>query len=200
MSKTNFNEQIYQEIRILFLRLAYKEDEKDLFPVRFEEAYKFLRLEVSDTAKANLIKRYLNDEKHCFIRAENEQDKCAHFIIRLDGRKKIPWFSYEGFKMLCLVSHRSPMSKYILKHFIQMEKDYLRVLQQSEHENKKEFETLLYKFDRQERELASEKKANERLISENYDLHIFMHVISSFAPYSLNYKLLLNMLLKLKAN
>lgn len=131
-------DQKYLDIRTEFFKLA--EDTANGYIISLYKIYEWLELELTDDIRYKLTQRCLKGDNG-FIKAENEDDLNGHFIIRKDGKKSIPWFSCDGFKMITLLV-KSDKAKYILRHFIQCEKDYLRALRQSKEENDKELENL----------------------------------------------------------
>jgi len=135
--------KILEEIRIEFFKLA--ETQINGYYISLIKTYEWLCLNLTDDTKKKIFQRILRSDDYSFIEAKDENDTTGHFIVRKDGEKTLPWFSTEGFKMFCLIS-KSPKSKYILSHFIQCEKDYLRVLRQTEIENKTEINNLKEKI------------------------------------------------------
>ncbi len=151
------NPAILEEIRTEFFKLA--ESNREGYHISLIKAYDWLELDLTEDIKQKLLKRYLRNEDYAFIEAKSEDDTNAHFIIRKDGKKHIPWFSDDGFKMLCFVC-KSVKSKYIIAHFMQCEKDYLRAVKQTEKENAEELQILREKINGFDSKLM--KIANER--------------------------------------
>jgi phage anti-repressor protein len=86
---------------------------------------------VDENARRNFRKRYLRGEKFMLDESTDEKDIDKDFIMRKNDKNiNMPWFSIEGFKTFCMVVNE-PKSNYVRKYFIQIEKDYMRVLEQS---------------------------------------------------------------------
>lgn len=151
------NQAILDDIRTEFFKLV--ETNRNGYHISLIKAYEWLELEYNDKIRNHLTARTLKSEEYAFIESKSEEDLKAHYIIRKDGKKHIPWFSDDGFKMLCMIS-KSSKSKYVITHFIQCEKDYLRALKQSKEENEKELKELREKVNNFESRLL--KIADER--------------------------------------
>ncbi len=159
------DQSILNDIRTEFFKLA--ESNRDGFHISLIKAYEWLELDLTEDIKQKLLKRYLRSEDYAFIEAKSEEDINAHFIIRKDGKKHIPWFSDNGFKMLCLIS-KSSKSKYIIAHFIQCEKDYLRALRQTNEENTKELMALRERVDNFDSRLMKIADERDNLLVRNH--------------------------------
>ncbi len=159
------NQVILDEIRTYFFKLS--KNNRTGFHISLYKAYEWLELDLTEDIKQKLLKRYLRSEDYAFIEAKSEEDANTHFIIRKDGKKHIPWFSSEGFKMLCLIS-KSVKSKYIIAHFIQCEKDYLRALKQTKEENEAELQILREKVNNFDSRLVKITNERDNLIVKNH--------------------------------
>jgi hypothetical protein len=148
MALKSKNETIYpvnmsdalDEIRGLFISMRINDNNGFCIPL--EKIYQWLELSFNAKEQENLLKRYLRNDNYGFLEAEDKNDIDAHFFIQKQERKHFIWFSNDGFKMLCILLNKSKRSKFILKYFIQLEKDYIRALKSSPQENAKEINRL----------------------------------------------------------
>jgi hypothetical protein len=123
--------------------------------------------------RKNFIKRNLRNEKISLIEAESEDDITKDFIMRQNSKKnkmEFPWFSIEGFKLLCMtVGEKSYL---VRKYFIQIEADYYRVLRQDSEVTKQELQTLRIKLDSHTNGVLALQNKADRLELENANLAI----------------------------
>lgn len=123
---------IKQEIRLEYLAMT-KAKRKGFF-ISLPKALWWLRYEYKNTKyfRDNFKRFCLNSENNWFIEAKNEEDYSADYIYRNntegDVRIKLPWFSDEGFKILCMV-HKSEKAKLVRQHFLDIEKEYVEMLE-----------------------------------------------------------------------
>jgi hypothetical protein len=127
------------------------------------KTYEWLEIEYTDKKKEHLIKRILRNSEYAFLEADTEECLNSHYIIRKEGRKDMPWFSDDGFKMLCCLLP-SPKSKYILQYFIHIEKEYWRVLNQSFEETQLELEKITTKLEKTKSILLNTENENEKYV------------------------------------
>lgn len=138
---------IIDSIRIEFLSLI-KMSENGYF-ISLEKTYTWLEnKEVydnyaqSENFRRNFKKRFLRSDKFLLIEADNELDLDKDFLmIKNDNNISFPWFSIEGFKIFCMVV-TEPKASFVRKYFIQIEKDYMRVLEQTTKQNEQELNKL----------------------------------------------------------
>jgi len=110
-----------------------------------------------------------------FSESKDETDLKKDFIMRKKDGINIPWFSIDGFKKICTFLD-SPKSIYVRDYFIEVETDYLRVLDQTEKKNKEEsiknikrIENNLSKF---KLKLIKYQKENDNLLKKNIELEV----------------------------
>lgn len=127
--------QIIADIKLEFLSLL--RDNKSGYFITLEKLYTWLENPQTHTNyicdenyRRNFRKRYLRNDKLLLDESNDEQDLDKDFIMRKTNGINMPWFSNEGFKTFCMVVNE-PKSNYVRKYFIQIEKDYMRVLEQS---------------------------------------------------------------------
>ena len=139
-------DEIIQEIRIEFLSLI-RESTTGYF-ISLEKTYSWLEnpdvytsYSTDENFRRNFRKRYLRNDKFMLDESVDESDREKDYIMRKEKNINIPWFSIEGFKTFCMVVNETK-SNYIRKYFIQIEKDYMRVLEQSAEKTKMELTIL----------------------------------------------------------
>jgi hypothetical protein len=138
---------IKNDIRTEFLLMS-KSRRKGFF-ISLEKALYWLRINYVNNAdfRSNFKKRILQADNHFFIEAKDEDDYSAHFIYRNndngDKRIKMPWFSDDGFKLLCMVS-RSPKAALVRSYYLELEKEYIATLEMERDEFEKKQKHDLY--------------------------------------------------------
>lgn len=156
---------IKADIRLEFLAMS-KSNRKGFF-ISLEKAYYWLHIKYNNTAefRSNFKKRILNDENNYFIEAKHEGDYAAHYIYRINPdsgntRIKYPWFSDEGFKLLCMIS-RAPKATLIRQYYLELEKEYIASLEME----RDEFDII------RKRDIAAIADLHKKLESINITLH-----------------------------
>ena len=138
--------KIINDIKIEFLSLL----DKNMigYFISLEQVYNWLenpevyvRYSTDDMFRRNFRRRFLRSDKVMLDEAKNESNLDDDFIMRKNKNIEYPWFSVDGFKTFCIAVDEDK-SRYVRKYFIQIEKDYLRVLRQSKEENEKENKEL----------------------------------------------------------
>lgn len=143
MTKLITNDDIINLIKVEFLSLI-KLNQNGYF-ISLEKTYNWLEnnnvyndYAISESSRRNFKKRYLRNDKFLLDEAESETDFYKDYVmIKNKNNIAFPWFSIEGFKTFCMVANE-PKSVFVRKYFIQVEKDYMRVLEQSAIETKLE--------------------------------------------------------------
>ena len=170
----NFDD-IKEAIRIEFIHLI--DMENDGYIVSLDSLYKWV--ENSDFYKnyiTNSIDRNNFNARVLRVKLNETKDKddlTKDFIMRKhidddeDIKINIPWFSIKGFKKLCMTLSEDK-SKLVRDYFLEIEKSYVRVLQQPEEINKKEFDKL--KKDMQKyKNSADNKQLKLEVWQKDYD-------------------------------
>ena len=125
-------ENIKKEIHLTFLTLT-KTKRKGFF-ISLEKAFWWLRCsyENTKTFRQNFKRHFLEKHNFYLIEAKDESDTSANYIYRNntegDTRIKLPWFSDEGFKILCMVS-KAPKAGLVRQYYIELEYSYIQKLE-----------------------------------------------------------------------
>lgn len=147
MSSSKSFDEILKEIKIEFLYLADNNDgtyiislEKALKWIDME--YEWIRYSTESDYRKNYNSRKLRGET--LLLKENEDYEWRKY----EGDpsiKRLPWFSVDGFKCFCMLQ-KTDKSYAVRKHFIEMEREYLKALKSREEENKQELLNLYSEF------------------------------------------------------
>lgn len=139
-------ETVIESIRVEFLGLVRKNNSG--YFISLQKVYEYLenpevaeKYLLEESSRRNFRKRFLRNEKYLLSEAQNEDDLGKEYIMRKIDNISFPWFSTEGFKLFCMVSNETK-SHFVRKYFIQIERDYLRALEQSDEENTSEITNL----------------------------------------------------------
>lgn len=153
--------KVINDIKVEFLSLINKKNNG--YIISLENVYTWLenpdvytKYKNDDMFRRDFRRRYLRDEKIMMYESNNESDLDHDYIMRKTNNIKFPWFSVEGFKMFCLAVNENK-ARYVRKYFIEIEKDYLRVINQTDAENKKELKELTTKMNNFESNLLKTK-------------------------------------------
>lgn len=129
-----FNEAlvlIKKDIRLELLSMT--EAERKGFFISQPSAFNWLRLVYKNTNafRQNFKRQFLQANNYFLIEAKSETDYDAHYIYRNntegDTRIKLPWFSDEGFKILCMVM-KSPKAMLVRAYFLELEKEHIAIM------------------------------------------------------------------------
>jgi hypothetical protein len=155
MSETNTNtiQNAIDDIKLEFLNLV--RDGHTGYNISLERACEWLGINCDDQFRRDLKRRYLNKSEYCFNEAENENDENAEYIIKEQGKKKVPYFSNDGFKMFCLIMNKSPKSHLVRKYFIRIEKEYVKMLKMTSEEFEKYKVDIIKQMDEFKKEYGS---------------------------------------------
>jgi hypothetical protein len=168
------DKELKEKIRIEFLSILDNKNDGYILPLY--KILEWLDISYEDNIyfRRQFKEKYLNNEKYRLVEALSEEDKTASFIIRKDKqnqRKKIIWFSIDGFKTLCLIMDKSKKASLVREYFLELENDYMRVLEQTTEENKKEFDLL-------QNQIKEYNKENKLLSIKNQELQIKVNRLS----------------------
>jgi hypothetical protein len=156
-----------ERIRSEFFQLLDYNNDK--YWISMEQAFEWLQLEYTEAKKSYYINNYLRCSNYSFVEAN--EGELGHFVVKKMGRRDVVYFTAEGFKMFCLIS-KSPLSKYIIKHYIECEKDYIRALQQSKSENDSERDAILLSAEKYKSKLIEAEKERDSLMLANSKIKI----------------------------
>lgn len=184
----NLDNKIMDDIKLEFLTLV-KTNRKGYF-ISLKKTFHWLDLNekyeqyLSDTmARKNFKRRFLKNKKFLLDEAKNERDLECDFIMRKNENNiSFPWFSDDGFKIFCMIVNE-PKSYYVRKYFIQIEKDYWRVLNQNYEETQKELILLEEQMKKKNNEFLLLDEAYNKLKDENLEQFYHIANISSKMPY-----------------
>jgi cell division septum initiation protein DivIVA len=163
VKEDNFDKAEIEKIRLEFLGLI--EENNIGYFISLERVYNWLenpdvytKYNNDSKFRENFNARYLRGEEYMLEKASNENDLTKDYIMRKNGNKSFPWFSTEGFKTFCMTLKKEKKSYYVRRYFIQIEKDYLRVLKQSSEETQKELDKLKEDIKKSDSQLLSIKQ------------------------------------------
>lgn len=168
------NVQIINGIKLDFLSLL--RDNKSGYFITLEKLYTWLEMPqvyanyISDgNYRRNFRKRYLRCDKLLLDESVCETDLEQDFIMRKENGINMPWFSNEGFKTFCMVVNE-PKSNYVRKYFIQIEKDYMRVLKQTAEITAKELQILNTDLANAKSSIIKISDSSEQTLQQNLEL------------------------------
>lgn len=157
--------QLINEIKTEFLALV--KNKKTGYIISLEQLYNWLgNQEIYEKYKFDkdfrkyYLRDYLRNTKYILQESKDENDLTKDFIMKRGetGQTMYPWFSTEGFKKYCMVLDL-PKANFIRLYYLQLEEDYMRVLEQTVEQNKIELDALHENIKKLEFDL--EKKAKE---------------------------------------
>ena len=98
-------------------------------------------------------RRYLRSNDW-FVESKDQNDLNKDFImVNCENNISYPWFSVNGFKALCMTLN-TEKSRFVRQYFIQIESDYVRVLEQTKEQNdieRIELNAKIAEFEKQEK-------------------------------------------------
>ena len=124
MSLIELEEKLLNEIKAEFLNMA--EEGHVGYNISLNKTCKWLGIDYNDNYRRNFKSRYLKNIQYYFQEAENENDKNGDYLIKMEGPKNTteePYFSNDGFKLVCLVLKHSPKAQLVRKYFINIEQE-----------------------------------------------------------------------------
>ena len=158
MSYTKEDQEIIDSIRADFLTLVH--DKREGYFISLENVYVWLKVPnkfndyVSNVnIRKHFIARTLKNSKFALRQSTDENDLDKHYIMRKGDRQMLfPWFSNKGFKMYCMICGED-RSYFVCNYFLELEEDYVRVLDQTTEEN-----------------AAEKKKMHEIIKNKDFDI------------------------------
>ena len=157
--------EIIERIKTEFLYLVEKRREG--YFITLEQIYNWL-------GNPEIYEKYRNDfdfrnnfnknklkENSGLVAAENEDDLSAHYIMRREGKKLFPIFSIDGLKTFYMLS-KEPRARFVRMYYIQLEKDYMALINKTAEEAEQEKIALYKQFDELKKELKDTKWENDQ--------------------------------------
>ncbi len=170
MSTENKRQEKIDQIKTEFIFLIKNQESFEGYPIAFENTCNWLDCPdiyknyiTIKTSRENFNKRYLRNDQFLLEESKDENDLGKDFTMKKDKNSKmnLPWFSVDGFKTFCMIM-KTEKSFLVRKYFIQIEKDYWRVLNQDHEKTKEELRLL-------EEKLKEENEKNINIINKLSD-------------------------------
>lgn len=211
MSTKNKRQEKIDQIKTDFIFLIQNQKDFEGYPIAFENTCNWLdcpeiyKNYITDTKfREKFNARYLRNDQFQLEESKDTNDTGKDFIMLKNVKSKmnLPWFSVDGFKIFCMIM-KTEKSFLVRKYFIQIEKDYWRVLNQDYETTKEELKNLniqleekarqLEEMERRFRETQDELDSNRNLLNEkNIKINLLINKKNEMEEDVLNVKAIWN--------